>query len=159
VNRTDVATLKPVLSAPVLCLVLLFHFRALCAFAGEYSSRTWQTEDGLPQHSGTAIVQTSDGYLWVGTFNGLARFNGVEFTRFTVANTKELVTDDINKLYEDRSGRLWIGTYSGVLSYERGQFKHWNSPEQLSRANVRSFGERSDGALLVATSKMVSRRS
>ena len=47
-----------------------------------YFTRTWQVEDGLPQNKVTAVVQTRDGYLWVGTYNGLARFDGVRFTVF-----------------------------------------------------------------------------
>ncbi|MBI2947471.1 MAG: hypothetical protein HYY23_07485 [Verrucomicrobia bacterium] len=113
--------------------------------------RNWDTADGLPQGSGTAIVQTSDGYLWVGTFNGLARFNGVGFTRFTVANVKEIPVDDINELHEDRSGRLWIGTSSGLVYYEGGKFTHWPTPEKLRWADVRILAEREDGTMFVST--------
>jgi hypothetical protein len=49
-----------------------------------------ETEGGLPEDSATAIVLTPDGYLWFGTFDGLVRFNGVEFTVFNPANTPQL---------------------------------------------------------------------
>jgi len=48
----------------------------------EYSHRIWRIEDGLPQNKIQAIAQTPDGYLWVGTSEGLARFDGVRFHRF-----------------------------------------------------------------------------
>ena len=136
------------------CLVMILEPDEAWA-AQQFVVRTWQTEDGLPQHSGTAVTQTADGYLWVGTFNGLARFNGVEFTRFTVGNTKEIPNDDINVLYEDRSGRLWIGTSAGLVCYDQGQFTHWSSPEKLRRASVRSLVERPDGTVFVATDRGV----
>jgi hypothetical protein len=52
-----------------------------------YFTRTWQVEQGLPQNKVTAVVQTRDGYLWIGTYNGLARFDGVRFTVFYDNNT------------------------------------------------------------------------
>ena len=48
--------------------------------APNYFIGAWQTEDGLPQNSVTAVVQTRDGYLWLGTYSGLARFDGARFT-------------------------------------------------------------------------------
>src|SRR4051812_16376549 len=57
--------------------------------SGEWLVKTWETEDGLPGNSVTAMVQTPDGYLWFGTFNGLVRFDGVKFKVFTPANTPE----------------------------------------------------------------------
>ena len=54
------------------------------AAAPNYFTRTWQVEQGLPQNKVTAVLQTRDGYLWVGTYNGLARFDGVRFTVFDI---------------------------------------------------------------------------
>ncbi|MBI4658945.1 MAG: hypothetical protein HY735_08885 [Verrucomicrobia bacterium] len=130
------------------CLLLLIA--RISEGADQHVVRTWQAEDGLPQNSGTAIVQTSDGYLWVGTFNGLVRFNGAQFTSFTIGNTGELPSGDINELYEDRSGRLWIGTSAGLASYEHGRFTHWREPSKLSRAAISGFAETQDGSLIVA---------
>src|SRR5688572_27233961 len=67
-----------------------------------YTLNSWQAEDGLPQMTPTAITQTRDGYLWVGTFNGLSRFDGVRFTSFTVKKTPEFLSDHIVHLFEDR---------------------------------------------------------
>lgn len=126
--------------------------------AAEYVIRTWSTEDGLPQHSATALTQTSDGYIWVGTFNGLSRFNGMTFKRFTVANTPEFQADDITFLYEDRSRRLWIGTYTGVISYYNGRFERLARPGNLDRSDVLSMVERPDGTLFVASDRGIYRR-
>ena len=81
----------------------------------EWLIKTWQTEDGLPENSATAMVQTPDGYLWFGTFNGLVRFDGVKFTVFDRQNTPELPSPSIVNLYRDKRGRLWVSTYGGLV--------------------------------------------
>jgi signal transduction histidine kinase/ligand-binding sensor domain-containing protein len=88
-----------------------------------YFTRTWQVEQGLPQNKVTAVVQTRDGYLWVGTYCGLARFDGIHFTIFNDNNTPELRSSRITSLFEAADGSLWIGTESGDIShYQDGRF-------------------------------------
>ena len=100
--------------------------------AGDYFTDVWISENGLPDNSITAIAQTPDGYLWVGTYNGLARFDGVRFVTFDPANTPELTHARIRKLFVDRQGTLWINTYDGSLTTLRhGTFA-------LERRNTRS---------------------
>jgi len=81
-----------------------------------YSFDVWQTEDGLPEHSVTAIVQTRDGYLWFGTYNGLVRFDGVRFKIFDTSNTPQLTSSRVTSLLEDAEGNLWIGHETGDLT-------------------------------------------
>ncbi len=83
--------------------------------AREYSQRSWLPEDGLPDKRVRAILQTRDGYLWIGTQRGLARFNGRQFTVFNRDNTPELGDDDCRDLAEDTDGSLWIHTNSGLV--------------------------------------------
>lgn len=91
--------------------------------APNYFTRTWQIEQGLPQNKVNAVVQTRDGYLWVGTYNGLARFDGVRFTVFNEDTTPELHNSRITSLFEADDGTLWIGTESGDVSrYKDGHF-------------------------------------
>jgi len=91
--------------------------------APNYFTRTWQVEQGLPQSKVTAVVQTHGGYLWLGTYNGLARFDGVRFTVFNEKNTPELHNRRITSLFEATDGTLWIGTESGGVSqYKDGHF-------------------------------------
>ncbi|MGA2853074.1 MAG: two-component regulator propeller domain-containing protein [Verrucomicrobiota bacterium] len=93
------------------------------AAAPNYFTRIWQVEQGLPQNKVTAVVQTRDGYLWVGTYNGLARFDGVRFTVFDEKNTRELHSRRITSLFEATDGTIWIGTESGDVSqYKDGHF-------------------------------------
>ena len=89
----------------------------------QYVHSVWRTDDGLPQNSVTKILQTRDGFLWVGTQAGLARFDGVRFTKFDHTNTPLFHGDYITDLAEDRQGTLWIATWSdGVFTYRNGRF-------------------------------------
>lgn len=83
--------------------------------AGEYSQRSWFPEDGLPDKRVWAILQTRDGYLWIGTQRGLARFDGRKFTVYDHDNTPELADDDCHCLAEDADGSVWIGTYNTLV--------------------------------------------
>ena len=86
--------------------------------------RSWQVEQGLPQNKVTAVVQTHDGYLWLGTYNGLARFDGVRFTVFDSDNTPELPNSRVTSLFEAEDGVLWIGDESGhVTRCKAGRFE------------------------------------
>ena len=89
----------------------------------QYHLDIWTERDGLPQGSVQAITQTRDGYLWIGTRDGLARFDGVAFTVFRAETHEGLKSNDIRALCEDHSGQLWIGTFNGGLSrYYNGKF-------------------------------------
>ncbi len=81
----------------------------------QFVTRVWHTEEGLPQNSVNAMLQGHRGYIWIGTFGGLARFDGERFTVFDSANTPGFGSDQISSLYESRSGALWIGTVDGGL--------------------------------------------
>lgn len=96
-------------------------------------------EDGLPQSGVNAVLQTGDGYLWLGTFGGLARFDGQAFTLFRAEPTTDSpaapdgrraahagpASDRILALFEDDSRQLWIGTHdAGLNVYRQGAFQH-----------------------------------
>jgi len=110
------------------CLLLMARAFALpVAAIPNYFVRTWQSDTGLPQSKVTAVVQTGDGYLWVGTYGGLARFDGVQFTVFDENNTPELRGSRVTSLFEAPDGTLWIGGESGqVTQYKDGKFKEVN---------------------------------
>jgi len=104
------------------------------AFAApaDYLVDVWDTENGLPGSTVTAIAQTPDGYLWVGTYAGLARFDGVRFVTFDPANTPQLSQARVQGLFLDANGTLWINTFRGGLtSYRDGVFRNeW--PDQTA---------------------------
>jgi ligand-binding sensor domain-containing protein len=117
----------------------------------EYIVDTWETEDGLPGNSATAIVQTADGYLWFGTFNGLVRFDGVHFEVFDPKNTPALPGPGIVNLHLDRAGRMWVSTLDGMALRDDDGWRRLGAAEGWTRGFVRDFAERHDGSILAST--------
>lgn len=115
----------------------------------DYSIRTWQSEDGLPSDTIYSIVQTPDGFLWVGTLSGLARFDGVHFS--VVREPADLANQRIARLFVDRLGELWISTTSGRLAhYSGGRFELFPTDRGLPMQPVNSFAQDRDGSLVLA---------
>ena len=119
----------------------------------EYIVDAWQTEQGLPDNFVNDIAQTPDGYIWVCTFNGLARFNGVEFVAFDAANTPELPSSRIVHLDLDRKGRLWIRSEYGHLSqWWNGRFRTFNERDGLPGTKIEALVQDHSGEVWVNTS-------
>jgi two-component system sensor kinase FixL len=116
-----------------------------------YLIDTWETEDGLPENTVTAMVQTPDGYLWFGTFGGLVRFDGVNFTVFNRANTSQLPNTGIVNLHLDRRGWLWISTIGGMEVLADNKWRTFGTNEGWVGDYVHSFTERTNGDLLFTT--------
>ena len=137
-------------------LLLWAFFFGLTAIAQEKPSsqwgiRVWQVEDGLPQNQVRAICQTRAGYLWLATFDGLARFDGVRFVFFNRANTPELRSNIFTSLYEDVTGTLWIGSDGGLVRYRDQRFTTFTTAQGLAADMVTHVTGTPDGRLLVAT--------
>ncbi len=89
----------------------------------QYRVETWGVEEGLPSLSVAVVAQTPDGYLWIGTTEGLARFDGVRFKIFDRWNTPAFRLNEIRSLFVDSRGALWIGfAGSGAVVRERDEF-------------------------------------
>lgn len=116
-----------------------------------YVIDTWETDDGLPENSATAMAQTPDGYLWFGTFNGLVRFDGVTFKVFDPSNTPELPSASIVNLHLDNAGWLWVSTYRGVVLLKDGKWRNLADNDGWVGDFVRTFTERGNGDLLLTT--------
>jgi signal transduction histidine kinase/ligand-binding sensor domain-containing protein len=135
-------------------LPLLTLLWLLCAAkaSAQYHFENWTTEQGLPQNSVLAIAQTRDRYLWLATYNGLVRFDGVRFTVFDTNNTDTFRTSRISELYADSSGTLWISTVmGGLLRYQNGVFTLFTRDQGLPHNNIISVQSGPDGAPLIFT--------
>ena len=97
-----------------------------------------------------ALVNSSDGYLWIGTQDGLARYDGSRFTLFH-RNERDLGNRDILSLAAGPDGEVWIGTARGVYVYRRGTITAFGSDPLLSNASIRCLLRTPDGSLLAGT--------
>src|SRR5208337_773930 len=118
----------------------------------QYTHESWRTVDGLPQDNVVSVAQTPDGYLWLGTEEGLARFDGVRFTVFDKSTTPELKSSLVSALLVDQEGSFWIGTGGGgVLRMTDGKFVAFTTQNGLSNDSVLSLSEDREHGIWIGT--------
>jgi ligand-binding sensor domain-containing protein len=123
-----------------------------------YTTRTWQTDEGLPANSVQAIAQTQDGYLWVGTSAGLARFDGLAFTAANAPCAPELDHCSITALAAAADRSLWVGTDGcGLVRLQDSQCTRFNTTNGLAGERVNAIYQDRQGALWVGTTTGMSR--
>jgi len=128
--------------------------------SGQYVSRVWRTQDGLPENRIRALAQTPDGYLWVGTSGGLARFDGVRFVVYSRLNVPQMADENIRTLMVARDGSLWIATDGGgLLHLKDGVFRAFAQADGLTNEFVNAAMEVRDGTVWAATNRGLFRRS
>ena len=117
----------------------------------QYRLDNWTTDQGLPQNSVSAILQTRDGYLWLTTAAGLVRFDGLRFTVFDKSNTKGLTSVRFTSLFEDDEGDLWIGTEdAGLTRYHNGVFTTYTIQDGLPHNRIIAiWGDEPRGILIL----------
>src|SRR5262249_10492961 len=116
-----------------------------------YGIDFWRDAEGFPQSRIRAITQTRDGYIWLGTDNGLVRFNGAAFTAFTV-ETGTLKDNEVWALREDSDGGLWIGTYGGGLTLlKNGRFKTFTTADGLPDDVIMKVDQDREGNIGIGT--------
>src|SRR5712671_2525582 len=143
----------------VFCLLLLLSFACSQALAldpardlFQFSQQIWLTENGLPQNTIHSITQGKDGYIWIATEEGLARFDGIKFTVFDRQNTPQLPSNNIRVLLEDGRGDLWIGTADGLAQMRDGKFTTFTIQQGLPGNVIDSLYEDHNEGLWIATS-------
>jgi len=115
---------------------------------GQYLHRHWQDE--LPQNTVHAISQDRDGYIWLGTYEGLVRFDGVRFVVFDANRTHDLAGNGVFDIFEDRSGAFWISTNGGLTRYDGG-FETIADADALPDSLVFQTVEAPDGTMWIGT--------
>jgi len=142
------SSFRSIASLLLVPLLLATDSVAATFLADGYAVRIWQTEDGLPQNLVTSVLQTRDGYLWFGTHNGLARFDGERFETFDPSNTAAFKTGLINSLFEDAEGTLWIGDDTGEITrYREGRFEPYKVTSPAGTESVVGIGTDENGHL------------
>lgn len=123
--------------------------------APEYLLSRWSSDDGLPQNSIISMAQTADGYIWVSTFGGLARFDGLRFEVFDGDMVPELAGEYFTTLRGDRFGNLWLhseltrGGRKSLILGTNGRFRAIGEADGLPPSGVEAIEVGSDGSLLI----------
>ena len=144
--------MRPLLKTASMVSLIALALFPVTGFA-QYRFDSWTTDEGLPQNTVSAILQTHDGYLWLATAGGLVRFDGLRFTVFDKGNTKGLVSVRFSALFEDAEHSLWIGTEDGGLTrYHNGLFTTYTTQQGLPGNRIRAIWGDEDGGLLIYTS-------
>jgi signal transduction histidine kinase/ligand-binding sensor domain-containing protein len=126
------------------------------AKAPALTSRVWSVTDGLPGNAVRSIVQTSDGYIWVGTTEGLARFDGDSFRRWGVNSNGTVFNRSCEALAEDPLGRLWVGYLRGLMRIEGNSIAE-NYVTNLTDPRIFSMKFSREGDLWIGEFKGVDR--
>lgn len=163
-NSNKNSHLVSVFNTLVLILLTTFfsccHAKAWQDLPGSISFNPLLIPDDVPAHLVTALAQDSRGFLWIGTQDGLVRFDGYRYKVFRAATNKQpgLSGSYVRSLLVSRDGRIWIGTFSGGLSVfnpDDGTFLHYRhvaeDPNSLLHDRVEGIVEDSKGELWLAT--------
>ncbi|HYL35663.1 MAG TPA: two-component regulator propeller domain-containing protein [Bryobacteraceae bacterium] len=122
----------------------------------QYTRTTWTQEHGLPQDTIRAVTQTKDGYLWLGTDEGLAQFDGYDFVIFNKENGA-LPSNSVDALWTGRDGGLWIGTPGGLTLYRDAKFTTFTKKDGLADTFINSITEDRGGVLWMVAGNFLSR--
>ncbi|MCO6472388.1 MAG: PAS domain S-box protein [Melioribacteraceae bacterium] len=138
------------------CIITLFLFSVPIFSQNnlflQYNLETFTTSDGLPQNSVEAILQSSNYYLWLGTQEGIAKFDGYQFQIFNKKNTEAIKHNYFSTIFEDSQGNIWLGTIGGgLVNYNGVEFKSYTIEDGLPSNFIRSVAEDRFGALWIGT--------
>ncbi len=115
-----------------------------------FSAVLYDNTNGLPTSEANAIAETSEGFIWIGSYSGLIRYDGSSFER--IDSTTGIAS--VVSLFVDSKDRLWVGTNdSGAFVMEKGEFTSFNKDDGLQSLSVRSFSEDKDGNIYIGTTK------
>ena len=118
--------------------------------SAEFAIETWRSDNGLPQNSITAVLQTRRGYIWAGTYNGVVQFDGLRFIVFDSSNTEGLANSRITSLHEDSRGEIWIGHDTGEVSRSINErFVRVKLAAEWGRSPIKDFAEDENGEVWV----------
>jgi signal transduction histidine kinase/ligand-binding sensor domain-containing protein len=138
-------------------LVLAIFIPASPALA-QYQFESWTADAGLPQNIITGLHQSRDGYLWISTLDGLARFDGVRFTVFNKANTPGIHTNRFTCFHADVKGELWLGSEGGTVTrYARDRFVTYTAAHGLPASSVWGFTGDQAGNLWLLSGEQILR--
>ncbi len=116
-----------------------------------YSAQIYDATNGLPASEANFIIQDKDGFIWIGGYSGIIRYDGINFDRFT--NTEGLTSG--RALFEDSKSRIWVGTNDNGIVYfdeDRNVF-HYTVNDGMPSASIRTFAEDNEGNVFIGTTE------
>ncbi len=147
----SLSAIQLVLRSVLLCAFCMVVIDAWPQNSATLGHQSWSTENGLPQSSVHQIFQSHDGYIWIATEGGAARFDGATFKVFNHETSAAFTSDDICCFAQDTHGSLWIGTSDGLLQYTDGQFHRFTTTNGLPSPDILSLASSNDGSLTILT--------
>lgn len=119
-----------------------------------YVITNFTADNGLPQNTVDLVTQTSDGYIWIGTYAGLARYDGIRFIHFNKSITPAFKINHVTSLIEEKNGTVWIGTNGGgVVRYANHRFDNITEIDGGGKEFVKSFLFDGTDNILVGTER------
>jgi signal transduction histidine kinase/ligand-binding sensor domain-containing protein len=144
--------LRTVVTFLVLCLPLLGEEQS----SSKWFYRAWQTEDGLPDNSVSAIAQSTEGYLWIGTNGGVIRFNGEEFVQLPLRNITDLPSRQVHAMTLDHAGQVWMGMERGpIIRLGEKSFRTFSESDGVFNKRTYSITEDLQSGVWIAYSNQV----
>jgi signal transduction histidine kinase/ligand-binding sensor domain-containing protein len=124
----------------ILLAGILGLFALAPSASAQYRYDHWTADTGLPQNSVRGICQTPDGYLWIATLDGVARFDGVRFSIFNKSNTAGIQSNRFASMIQGRNGDLWFFIEGGrITRYHRGEFQTYGKAQGLPDTAIQSI--------------------
>ncbi|NUN70063.1 MAG: hypothetical protein HUU02_10175 [Bacteroidetes bacterium] len=119
-----------------------------------YVITNFTADNGLPQNTVDLVAQTADGYIWIGTYAGLARYDGIRFIHFNKSITPAFKINHVTSLIEDKNGTAWIGTNGGgVVRYARHRFESISEFDGNGKEFIKSFLQDGSDNIIVGTER------
>ncbi len=124
--------------------------RDLFGTGSDYTSILYDSSNGLPTSDANAVVQNEEGFIWIGSYSGLVRYDGSSFYRF---DSKTGISS-VYSLYVDSKDRVWIGTNeNGFAFYDHGQITSYGKLEGMKSHSIRAICEDAEGNILIGTTE------
>ncbi|MFC2104835.1 two-component regulator propeller domain-containing protein [Bacteroidota bacterium] len=105
----------------------------------QYTLKSWTIDNGLPSNAINDITQSQNGYIWIATYGGVVRFDGIKFTKYSSQNSDALLTEATKLVCEDKNGTIWIGTQKGIALFQNNNLYRSKNLKTLDNANIESI--------------------
>ncbi|GAB5410865.1 MAG: hypothetical protein BalsKO_32300 [Balneolaceae bacterium] len=116
------------------------------------TTKFWSVEDGLPINTINQVTQDDDGYLWLTTYDGIVRFDGLEFKTFNHSNTPEIPHNRATEIHKQDGVGIWVSMeHEGVLLITEDGFQHFGQKEGFSKSDVTQIYEDLEGRMFFVT--------